>query len=354
VLNAPVLPFVVQATPTTVNGVAVPAGVYANDLFVKNGTITNAKIANLAVDDAKIANLSVSKLDAGSLKVGSYISSANYVAGSQGFGIWATGAAEFNNVTVRGTVYASSGSFTGAVYASSGSFTGAVYASSGSFSGSLYSNDGTIGGVRINGNGLNTGSYYGYAWPTDGGGGFHLGPNGLLTGNANLGKYLQLTSDGNIYAPQLTVVNGNASFSGNLQAANGTFSGTLTAAAINAVNTINIAGNAVTTMLWSIGGSYAAVGFTVPPGQYWECFNVASFDGTGNLGNIGGNFWIYLSGVSGVQPSYITDGTSDGYTQRGLMASRVSITGHGEGYHVVSASSSYTTTVTLACNIRKR
>jgi hypothetical protein len=235
VLNAPVLPFVVQATPTTVNGVAVPAGVYANDLFVKNGTITNAKIANLAVDDAKIANLSVSKLDAGSLKVGSYISSSNYVSGSQGFAIWANGNAEFNNATVRGTVYASSGSFTGAVYASSGSF-----------SGSLYSNDGTIGGIRINNNGLNAGSYYGYAWPTDGGGGFHIGPNGLGFGNANLGRYFQIEANGNIYAPQLSIVNGNASFSGNLQAANGTFSGTLTASAINAVNTINIAGNAVT------------------------------------------------------------------------------------------------------------
>jgi hypothetical protein len=65
-------------------------------------------------------------------------------------------------------------------------------------------------------------------------------------GNANLGRYFQIEANGNIYAPQLSIVNGNASFSGNLQAANGTFSGTLTASAINAVNTINIAGNAVT------------------------------------------------------------------------------------------------------------
>ena len=245
VLNAPALPFVVQATPTTVNGVAVPAGVYANDLFVKNGTITNAKIANLAVDDAKIANLSVSKLDAGSLKVGSYISSSNYVAGSQGFAIWANGNAEFNNATVRGTVYASSGSFTGAVYASSGSFsgavyassgsfTGAVYASSGSFSGSLYSNDGTIGGVRINSNGLNAGSYYGYAWPTDGGGGFHLGPSGLLMGNPSVGRYVEITESGQFYAPRFRLEGGQAYFGG-----------VLTAEAVNAVSTINIGANQV-------------------------------------------------------------------------------------------------------------
>jgi hypothetical protein len=249
VLNAPVLPFVVQATPTTVNGVAVPAGVYANDLFVKNGTITNAKIANLAVDDAKIANLSVSKLDAGSLKVGSYISSSNYVSGSQGFAVWATGAAEFNNVTVRGavyantgvfsgTVYASSGSFTGTVNATSGTFSGAVYASSGSFTGNIYSNTGTIGGVKINGNGLNGGSFIGYAWPTDGGGGFHLGPNGLLLGNANLGRYLQIEANGNIHTPGFNVING-----------------TMTVHQANVINTLNVAGNAVTSSVASFGGT---------------------------------------------------------------------------------------------------
>ena len=213
-----IMPFVVQASATTIGGVSVPAGVYINDAYIRNGTITNAKIADLAVDDAKIANLSVSKLNAGSLKVGSYISSSNYVAGSQGFAVWATGAAEFNNVTVRGTVYASSGSFTGAVYASSGSFTG-----------NIYSNTGTIGGVKINGNGLNIGSFSGYAWPTDGGGGFHLGPYGLLLGNANLGRYFQIETNGNIHTPGFNVING-----------------TMTINQANVINTLNIAGQAVT------------------------------------------------------------------------------------------------------------
>lgn len=106
VLNAPVLPFVVQATPTTVNGVAVPAGVYANDLFVKNGTITNAKIANLAVDDAKIANLSVSKLTAGSLAVGQYVQSTNYVPNVSGWQWGADGSAELGSQYIRGKLTA--------------------------------------------------------------------------------------------------------------------------------------------------------------------------------------------------------------------------------------------------------
>jgi len=44
----------------------------------------------------------------------------NYTAGSAGWCISSTGAAEFNNVTVRGTVYATSGSFTGTVCACAG------------------------------------------------------------------------------------------------------------------------------------------------------------------------------------------------------------------------------------------
>ena len=82
----PFSPFVIQATPTTINGVNVPAGIYANDAYIKNGTITNAKIANLAVDDAKIATLNVSKLTAGTLKVGSYIESSDYTSGPTGVG----------------------------------------------------------------------------------------------------------------------------------------------------------------------------------------------------------------------------------------------------------------------------
>lgn len=48
--TAATVPFVVQATATTVNGEAVPAGVYMADAFIKNGTITNAKIGGLTAD----------------------------------------------------------------------------------------------------------------------------------------------------------------------------------------------------------------------------------------------------------------------------------------------------------------
>jgi hypothetical protein len=53
------LPFIVRTTPTTINGVAVPAGVYITDTFIQNGTITNAKIGNAAIDNAKIVDATI-------------------------------------------------------------------------------------------------------------------------------------------------------------------------------------------------------------------------------------------------------------------------------------------------------
>lgn len=168
----------------------------------------------------------------------------------------------------------------------SGSFAGETF-TGGTFSGSnIQTNTGTIGGVRINTNGLNTGGFSGYAWPTSGQNGFYLGPYGLLLGNANDGKYFQVTSDGNIYAPGFSVVGGNAtfsgslsgatgSFSGSLNAATGSFSGSLTANAINAVNTINIAGNAVTFAV----SAYSTSSLTVGP--YYSALQSVSISSTG-------------------------------------------------------------------------
>ena len=65
--TAATVPFIVQASSTTLNGVAVPAGVYMADAFIKNGSIANAKIGNAAIDNAKIANLSAAKINTGTL-----------------------------------------------------------------------------------------------------------------------------------------------------------------------------------------------------------------------------------------------------------------------------------------------
>ena len=92
--NSVALPFVIQNGETFIRA-----------SFIQDGTIENAKIGN-------------------------YIQSNNYAAGSAGWKLNKTGDAEFNNVTVRGVVYASGGSFTGEIQATSGKFKGNVEATS--------------------------------------------------------------------------------------------------------------------------------------------------------------------------------------------------------------------------------
>ena len=198
-------PFFHRTTPTTINGVTVPSGTYMKAAYIHDAAITNAKIANLAVDNAKIANLSASKLTAGSISVGQHIQSSGFVSGTSGWRINGDGTAEFANAVVRGTVYASAGSFTGSIYASSGA----------------------VGGVNISGGGLNAGGFTGYAWPTSGQNGFHLGPGGLLLGNPHDGKYFQVTAAGNVFAPGLSIVGGAATFSGSLSVASAPSGGRL-------------------------------------------------------------------------------------------------------------------------------
>ena len=154
----PIVPFTVQTTPTTINGEYVPVGVYMDGAYMKNGTITNAKlgnavittakiadlavnnakianlavnnakiadlavsnskiadlavdtakIADLAVTNAKIANLSVDKLLAGTMAVGQYMQSQSYSAGVSGWRLNSDGSAEFGNIKARGDVEATS------------------------------------------------------------------------------------------------------------------------------------------------------------------------------------------------------------------------------------------------------
>ena len=76
VVDSPSLPFIVRTSPTTINGEAVPAGVYIRDGFIQNGTIVNAQIGDAAIDDAKIANIDAGKINAG------FIDAARIEAGS--------------------------------------------------------------------------------------------------------------------------------------------------------------------------------------------------------------------------------------------------------------------------------
>jgi hypothetical protein len=84
-------PFIVQTTPVTIDNVDVPPGVYINDGYIRNATITTAMIREAAIDTARIVdgaitNAKVGFLDAGKITTGT-LKSHNFTneAGRAGF-----------------------------------------------------------------------------------------------------------------------------------------------------------------------------------------------------------------------------------------------------------------------------
>ena len=279
------VPFAVQAAPTEINGQPVPTGVFVDAAYVLNATIQNAQIADLAVDDNKIASLNVGKLTAGSLAVDQYIESSNYVQGAQGWRISSiNGFAEFGAASIRGQLTASQidsrgltiRTAAGAVILNAGTseFSGNVTGTvDGTAASTLVSTandaataadaaqadaDSALSGLttKLNSNAQNVLAGAGglavgtLTWNSSGvrtsGYGVGFSANGLAAYNSagNATFALDGATGDATFAGTLSAATG--SFAGSLSAATGTFSGTLTADAINAVNTINLAGNSVT------------------------------------------------------------------------------------------------------------
>lgn len=190
--SAPVVTGASQVAKITVPFIVDSGVVYIDTAMIKDATITNAKITNLAVDNAKIANGTITGAKIAnatitgtliadstitgallqdsiitSAKVADTLQSTNYNAETRtGWQINKAGTATFNQVSVRGA----------------------------------------IAGV----------DFTSYNWPTIGSYGFYLGAEGLRLGNLNNNKYFQVTYDGNVSAPGLTINNGAATFTGSL------------------------------------------------------------------------------------------------------------------------------------------
>ncbi|MFA5665248.1 MAG: DUF1983 domain-containing protein, partial [Castellaniella sp.] len=271
-----------QTKPVFVIGMVdeEPTVVFGSAMF-GDATITRAAIGLLAVDNARIANMSVDKLLAGSLQADQYIQSTSYVAGQLGFRLSANGNAELNNAVLRGTIYATAGliggntitstevksptfsegsagwrlkssgdvefnngTFRGALDAATGSFKGSLDAATGSFKGALDAATGSFKGT-VDGGAFVVGDFTSATWPASGKSGAYLGPVGLRIGNYNDGKYFEVLQNGNVYAPGLSIVNG-----------------LMTISAIDVIDTLQIAGQAVTTAVSystdsSGGGSFS-------------------------------------------------------------------------------------------------
>lgn len=73
------------------------------------------------------------------------------------------------------------------------------------------------------------GGFTGYGWPGNGAGGYYLGPEGLLLGNGNQGRYFQVEANGDVHAPKFSIINGR-----------------LTIDEVDVIDTLNIRGESVT------------------------------------------------------------------------------------------------------------
>lgn len=189
------------------------------------------------IDSAKIISLSASQLTAGTISVGDYIQSSSYVPNTSGWRINGDGTAFLENAVVRGTVYATAGTFSGTV-------SGATI------------NGGTVNGSVINGSTINvTGSESGWGWVRSGTKWWFDSELGwiLARDSASGDVFFEVKgANSHIRMGSGTSTSGHCSISFPKfsvdQLGNATFGGVLTAEAVNAVNTINIAGGSVTSM----------------------------------------------------------------------------------------------------------
>ena len=90
------------------NATAVPVMVAeGNELYIDTARIKNSSLTSTKIADGSITNA----------KIGHEIRSNDFVDGSRGWRIAKDGSSQFNNVIVRGAVYATDGWFQGTVYA---------------------------------------------------------------------------------------------------------------------------------------------------------------------------------------------------------------------------------------------
>ena len=96
---------------TITGGLLSTSGIITSAAQINDGLITNAKIGNAAINAAKIQDGQVTNA-----KIGNTIQSTNYSAGSSGWRILKSGAAEFNGVVLSRQLMVASGTFTASAF----------------------------------------------------------------------------------------------------------------------------------------------------------------------------------------------------------------------------------------------
>lgn len=287
-----------QIAAATITGTQIAASTLtAANIFA--GSITTASIAAGAITTATLAagavtaaNIAANTITAGQIAAGA-ITATQIAAG-------AITATQIASGTITATQIAAStitaaqiaaGTITASQIAAYSITADRITATSlSAISATLgYISSGDIASAVLHGgSGFPTG---GFAWPTNGGTGFHLSGSGLLLGNPNLGKYFQVTDQGDIYAPNFNIIAGSARFNGNISGSSGTFSGLLTAQQV--ITTGNIQNNAASLTTAAYFGStsgnvtYRGPNFTSEGG-------VVFISVTAQLTTFGGTEFIYL------------------------------------------------------------
>jgi Domain of unknown function (DUF1983) len=169
---ADVRPFVVQTGDETdlATGVLIPKGVYMDAAYIKNLSVLYARFGTLVADSISAASISAAQLTVGDGTVGGDLKSAGYTFGSVGWRLTSGG--------------------------------------------SLFAHSGFIGGVAIAAGALRSGQT-----ALDTGTGFWLGGDGKFSvGNGTTRKIAFDGTNITIKTPGLTIENGSATFSGDIEA----------------------------------------------------------------------------------------------------------------------------------------
>lgn len=287
-LNPTNVPFVVLTTPTVIGGITYPAGVWIKTAFIADATISSAKIASLTADKITTGTLTAAisvttgRISGGvntSFSPGSSNFGTGYFLGNSGstnqfyVGSFANHMLwNGTQLTVKGTVAATNATFQGLtvtdangnVLLSSGGVTSTALAGAG-LGNFAYANQ--ITGVNIStyiaagaisnayiGNFIQSGNFNGVI---DASGNITSnGSAGWAIGKGGKAVFQDIYARGNIQATSLNAATGT--FSGTLTAADGTFTGLLTAAKIN------------------VGTTSSAVDFIDPNQPSVPLFSVAS------------------------------------------------------------------------------
>jgi hypothetical protein len=195
--------------------VSLPDG---SPLFAAGGLAPGSVGAtHLAADSVEAQHLS-----AINMQVGKFLASANYDPGVAGWVITGDGDAEFNTVTIRGTLDGAGGTFAGTLQAAGGIFNGTLQGVDGTFSGTLQAAGGTFSTITA---GLLNGANIVLNLNATGSTAVLEGTDFVIRANGSmvLGNHMAIDTSG------------NATFSGTLSAVGGTF-GTITAGLLRSSN----------------------------------------------------------------------------------------------------------------------